>query len=181
MLAKLTTTINKIRTVPNPTNIEIIGEFYHYMKGSDISENHQNNCLKVVIGIANFLGTRTTAFLDPDKSREEDPDKKWITVWNHYLNRIRLFFRWLYNARDKDVGGENTLSYVWETPIFAKIKTKKTKRLTPYSETELWDHDEILFIVKYEAHIRNKAALTLFWDLDARNHEVTLLKIKHIR
>jgi hypothetical protein len=25
------------------------------------------------------------------------------------------------------------------------------------------------------------AALTLFWDLDARNHEVTLLKIKHIR
>jgi hypothetical protein len=29
--------------------------------------------------------------------------------------------------------------------------------------------------------MRNKAALTLFWDLDARNHEVTLLKIKHIR
>jgi integrase/recombinase XerD len=40
-----------------------------------------------------------------------------------------------------------------------------------------------LFIVKYEPYIRNKAALTLFWDLDARNarnHEVTLLKIKHI-
>jgi integrase/recombinase XerD len=29
--------------------------------------------------------------------------------------------------------------------------------------------------------VRNNAALTLFWDLDARNHEVTLLKIKHIR
>ncbi|MDQ3853664.1 MAG: hypothetical protein M3299_12615 [Thermoproteota archaeon] len=29
--------------------------------------------------------------------------------------------------------------------------------------------------------MRNKAALTLFWDLDARNHEVTMLKIKHIR
>ena len=26
-----------------------------------------------------------------------------------------------------------------------------------------------------------KAALTLFWDLDARNHEVTMLKIKNIR
>ena len=25
------------------------------MKGSDISENHQNNCLKVVTAIANFL------------------------------------------------------------------------------------------------------------------------------
>jgi integrase/recombinase XerD len=62
----------------------------------------------------------------------------------------------------------------------SKLK-EKTKRLSPYSETELWDRDEILFIVKYEPHIRNKAALTLFWDLGARNHEVTLLKIKHIR
>jgi hypothetical protein len=35
--------------------------------------------------------------------------------------------------------------------------------------------------VKYEPFIRNKAALTLFWDLDARNHEITLLKIKNIR
>ena len=32
MLAKLTTTINKIKTVPNPTNAEIIDQFYHYMK-----------------------------------------------------------------------------------------------------------------------------------------------------
>jgi hypothetical protein len=48
-------------------------------------------------------------------------------------------------------------------------------------ETEVWERDEILFVLKYELYIRNKAALTLFWDLDARNHEVTLLKIKHIR
>ena len=25
----------------------------------------------------------------------------------------------------------------WETPVFVKIKEKKTKRLSPYSETEL--------------------------------------------
>jgi integrase/recombinase XerD len=192
MPAKLTTTINKIKTVPNPTNSEIIDQFYHYMKGSDISENHQNNCLKVVIALANFLGTditfydiknreQITAFLDTkEKSRDEDPDKKWITTWNHYLNRVRLFVRWLYNARGKEVGG-NILPSEWETPAFVKIKGKKTKRLSPYSETELWDRDEVLFIVKYEPHIRNKAALTLFWDLGARNHEVTLLKIKHIR
>jgi integrase/recombinase XerD len=149
--------------------------------------------LKVVIALANFLGTNTTfydiknkeqitAFLDTKiKSREEDTDMKWITTWNHYLNRVRLFVRWLYNARCKEVGCENTLSSEWDTPAFVKIKGKKTKRLSPYSETELWDRDEILFIVKYEPHIRNKAALTLFWDLGARNHEVTLLKIKHIR
>jgi hypothetical protein len=74
--------------------IEVVkeGNFYHYMKGSDVSENHQNNYLKVVIAFANFLGTSTTfydiknkeqvtAFLDTKiKSREEDPDKKWITT-----------------------------------------------------------------------------------------------------
>ena len=48
-------------------------------------------------------------------------------------------------------------------------------------ETEVLERDEILFVLKYEPYIRNKAPLTLFWDLDARNHEVTLLKIKHIR
>jgi hypothetical protein len=89
MPAKLTTTINKIQTVPNPSNAEIIGEFYHYMKGSDVYENHQNNCLKVVMAFANFLGANVTfydiknkeqiiAFLDTKvKNREEDPDKKW--------------------------------------------------------------------------------------------------------
>ena len=39
----------------------------------------------------------------------------------------------------------------------------------------------MLTIVKYEPFVRNKAALTLFWDLDARNHEITMLKIKNIR
>jgi|RhiMetdeSRZDD1v2_1073273.scaffolds.fasta_scaffold32006_1 hypothetical protein len=121
MPAKLTTTINKIQKVPNPSNAEIIGEFYQYLKSSDVSENHQNNCLKVVLALANFLGTditfydikkreQITTFLDTKvKSREEDPDKKWVTTWNHYLNRVRLFFRWLYNARVKVVNGENTV------------------------------------------------------------------------
>jgi hypothetical protein len=52
MPAKLTTTINKIQKVPNPSNAEIIGEFYQYLKSSDVSENHQNNCLKVVLALA---------------------------------------------------------------------------------------------------------------------------------
>jgi integrase/recombinase XerD len=48
-------------------------------------------------------------------------------------------------------------------------------------ETELWERYDLLLVVKYEQFKRNKAALILFWDLDARNHEVTLLKIKHIQ
>jgi hypothetical protein len=69
MPANLTTIINKIKTVSNPTNAEIIDQFYHYMKGNDISEN-QNNCLKVVIALANFLGTNITSY-DIKKQRTD--------------------------------------------------------------------------------------------------------------
>jgi integrase/recombinase XerD len=71
--------------------------------------------------------------------------------------------------------------YDWQTPSFIQIRKKKTKRTSPYLETELWEREELLCVLKYEPSKRNKAALALFWDLDARNHEVTLLKIKHIR
>ncbi|MER5176007.1 MAG: hypothetical protein ABJB76_02705 [Candidatus Nitrosocosmicus sp.] len=43
------------------------------------------------------------------------------------------------------------------------------------------DRDELFTIIKYEAAKRNKAILALLWDLDARPHEISLLKIKHIR
>lgn len=103
-----------------------------------------------------------------------------LYTWNNYLHRLKLFLRWLYNQRGKDPEDIAPQSD-WDTPSFARITEKKTKRVSPYSETELWKRDEILFIAKYEVHKRNKAALTLFWDLDARNHEITLLKIKHLR
>jgi hypothetical protein len=192
MPAKLTTTVNKIQSVSNPTNSVIINEFYQYMINNDASIHHQNNNLKVIVAFANFLGPNITfydiqrkeqilAFLNTKvKKPDRDPEKRWITTWNHYLNRIKLFLRWLYNYRGRESDGE-IISSEWETPTFAKIKGKKSKRQSPYLETEIWDRDEILFIVKYEPYARNKAALTLFWDLDARNHEVTLLKIKHIR
>jgi integrase/recombinase XerD len=195
MPAKLTTTINKIQFVPNRTNSDIINEFYQYMKNNDSSIHHQNNNLKVVIAFASFLGPDITfyeikkkeqvlSFLNTKiKNSDQDPEKRWVTTWNHNLNRIRLFFRWLYNYRSKEAlldDNENTICE-WKTPEFVKIKAKKSKRQSPYLETEIWDLDEILFIIKYEPYVRNKAALTLFWDLDARNHEVTLLKIKHIR
>jgi integrase/recombinase XerD len=195
MPLKLTTTISKIATVPNPTNAAIINEFYQYMKTNGASEHHQNNNLKVVIAFAKFLGPdisfydierkeQIIKFLDTKaKSAEEDPDKKWITTWNNYLHRIKLFIRWLHNYNSKQLQdyGTSLQSEDWQTPEFAKIKAKKTERISPYLESEIWDRDELLTILKYEPYKRNKAALTLFWDLNARNHEVTLLKIKHIR
>lgn len=190
MPAKLSTTINKISSVPNPINSIIIREFSEYMKENGSSENHQNNNLKALIAFTKFLGPHVTfhdiqkkeqiaAFLDTTINRE-DTEKKWITTWNNYLARLKLFLRWLYNMRGKDSEAVAPQSD-WETPTFARIKERKTKRISPYSEAELWERDEILFILKFEPYKRNKAALALFWDLDARNHEITLLKIKHIR
>ncbi|MGZ5501500.1 MAG: hypothetical protein ACXWEW_10175, partial [Nitrososphaeraceae archaeon] len=83
--------------------------------------------------------------------------------------------RWLYN-KDKEIDKD-----YWEPPEFLRIKNKKTKRISPYIESEIWDKNELLSILKYEPHKRNKAAITLMWDLDARPNEITLLKIKHIR
>jgi hypothetical protein len=34
-----------------------------------------------------------------------------------------------------------------ETPSFARIREKRTRRLSPYSENEIWDRDELLCIV----------------------------------
>jgi len=142
--AKLSTTINKISFVPNPTNSAIIREFSEYMKANGSSDHHQNNNLKAVIAFAKFIGPHSTffqiqtkneiiRFLDT-KINAEDNEKKWITTWNDHLNTLKLFFRWLYNARNRNLDDIARQSDS-KTPPFARIKGKKSKRLSPYSET----------------------------------------------
>ena len=134
MPLKLSTTIGKIQQVSNTKNIEIIYEFHKYMKSNGSSEHHQNNNLKVVIAFGNFIG-KDNSFYDINKKDqvlgflntklkryEEDPDRRWITTWNNYLNRLRLFYRWLYN-HNKDMDHEN-----WQTPEFIKIKNKSSNK-----------------------------------------------------
>jgi integrase/recombinase XerD len=186
MPQKLTTTINKISQVPNNINSSVIQEFHRYMQSSDCSERNQNNNLKAIIAFATFIGPDTSfydihsseqilCYLDTKiKNTEQDPEEKWITTWNDYLNRIKLFFRWLTNRHIFNKSD-------WKTPDFVQIKEKKSKRRSPYSENDIWDRNDLLTIVKYEPIIRNKAALMLFWDLDARNHEITTLRIGNIR
>ena len=190
MPAKLSTTVNKIRLLSNPENAKLIFEFYEFMKENGTSERHQNNNLKAIILYSNFLYNRSLKEIDKKEyilsylqttinNREDDPEQKWITTYNDYFHRIKHFFRWLYNQNKNDIGVAMDL---WKTPKFMEsLKPKKTKRLSPYSETDIWEKEEFLTIVKYEPYKRNKAALYLLWDLDARPHEVTLLKIKHIR
>ena len=192
MPAKLVTTVKKIDLVPNRINSDLISKFYEFMKSNGVSERHQNNNLNAVINFANFLGDKIS-FTDINKpeqvlsflntkirSQQDDPEKKSITTWNDYLHRIKHFLRWVQNIgtiqSDVIIPMEE-----WNTPLFLKIKEKRTRRVSPYMESELWEKDDILLITKYEPYKRNKAILTLLWDLNARNHEITLLKIKHIR
>ena len=78
------------------------------MKSSNAGEKHINNNLKTIMSFTNtpgeneYLGdvkrSHIINFLDSKiKTPEEDPDKKWITTWNVYLNHLKYFFRWLHN------------------------------------------------------------------------------------
>ena len=69
---------------------------------NDLSIHHINNNLKASIAFANYLGSEVSfhgitsrqhilSFLDSKrKSVDDDPEMKWITTWNHYLNRLKL-------------------------------------------------------------------------------------------
>jgi integrase/recombinase XerD len=190
MPTKLSTLVSKIQNIPNQYNSQVVYEFYQFMKENGASEKHITNELHTMLYFTTFLGPdsclldinrreQVIAFLNTkQKDETTDPGKRWITTWNDYLGTIKHFFRWLYNQRGKE---ELIPTSEWNTPQFVQIKKKNTKRLSPYSQTDIWDRDELLTIIKYQPYLRNKAALTLFWDLDARNHEVTMLKIKNVR
>ena len=172
-------------SLSNAKNKKLIHRFVDFMKSTDISERYQKDNLFVILLYARHLGDKELSNVDSkqdiinflDTRRKDtttDPDQKWIRTWNDYLQRIKYFMRWLHNDPSLPMSD-------WQTPSFAQIKKKKTSRISPYAESELWERDDLLAIVKYESRKRNKAALTLLWDLNARNHEVTLLKVKHIR
>ena len=143
MVAKLSTTINKIQSLTNSSNSKTLIEFLSYMNNNGSSERHQNNNLNVIIEFSNYFEPYITfydinkkeqilSFLDTKiKDSSNDPEKRWITSWNHYLTRIKLILRWLYN-KDKEIDKD-----YWETPEFLRIKNKKTKRISPYIESEI--------------------------------------------
>jgi hypothetical protein len=190
---RLENVLKQIEYVENIENKELINEFSKYLILKDASANYQRNCIKIMLMFTEFIKEQKglnlaqidssdiiILFLDSRKrSREQDPDQKWITTWNDYLWRIKIFYRWYYNI--KILKNNIFDSHNWSTPAFTNVPKKRTKRLSPYSESEIWEKDELHFIIKYENNKRNKAILALLWDLNARNHEITLLRIKNIR
>ena len=70
-----------------------------------------------MIHLAEYIGEATSVFdvdhkevvkfLDTKiKPEQIDSDKKWITTWNDYLWRIKLFFRWFQNKKVREINGQ---------------------------------------------------------------------------
>jgi integrase/recombinase XerD len=187
---KVETVLERLHLLENAENSNIIKDFDSFLKETQEgpSDRHRSSALQVMISLAVFLGVKkfyevgkedVITFLDSRNvggewvKRERDPDGKWISTWNYHLTLCRTFFRWLHNrGKDRDE---------WETPSWFKIKNKKVIKDSPYNGSQVWSRDEVLSILKYEPELRNKAIITMMWDLSARNHEITALKIGDIR
>ena len=112
---RLENVLEQIETVENNLNKNLMHEFSKYLISKDTSASYQRNCIKIMLMFADFLQSRKEekinlsqvnsiddiiAFLDTRrKTKEEDPEQKWITTWNDYLWRIKIFYRWYYNTK----------------------------------------------------------------------------------
>ena len=110
------------------------------MKFNSSSENHIINNIKSIINFESFFQPNMALkeikkqdivkFLDSKvKPPEMDPEKRWITTWNHYLSHLKFFFRWLYNENNKAENDDEHSKSIqdWATPTFIQIKQKKQK------------------------------------------------------
>ena len=69
MVAKLSTTINKIQNLSNSPNSKTLIEFLMYMKNNGSSERYQNNNLIVMMEFSNYCGSNTR-FYDINKKEQ---------------------------------------------------------------------------------------------------------------
>jgi integrase/recombinase XerD len=185
----LSKTLHKLEFV-NEANRIILKDLYQYYLSKDLkSKHHIISLLTLLISLDKFYGPlpftainskeQILTFLDHQYvdgkgwiEREHDAEGKYISSFNFYLGLLRVFFRWLFNRYKSEDE--------WETPPFLKIKNKKPLRDSPYGINEIWGLDELLTIIEYEPELRNKAIITLLWDLDARDHEITALRVGDI-
>jgi len=112
MPIRLDTVLKKVEQMSNGVNSDLLKDFYQDMKDNSTSQNYQKGNLKAMIHFAEHIGTATSfyyvdhkqvvRFLDTKiKPEQIDSDKKWISTWNDYLWRLKLFFRWLHNKKEK--------------------------------------------------------------------------------
>lgn len=192
MPPKLKAILTRIPRIDNKENHKTVDDFSKFLlDDSSIGDKHRARFLNTIIEFGIWLGPTTFAqvrkaevkeFLHVRRTEDgiweritKDPQGKWVNTYNLKLAFCRRFIRWCYN-RDKDEEDE------WVTPEWFKIKNEQSDRARkgPYSKRQVWTRDEVLSILKYEPELRNKALITMGWDMYARNHETTSLRIRDI-
>lgn len=183
--------------VPNKANAKLLKEYDAFMDNNRLSESRRKNNLKTMTYYGTWLAKNhpnltfakvnsrekhILPFLNRfRKAPEDDPEELWVTTWNDYKSRLVHFYRWLHNVRMPGRSYDEVPVRDWTTPEFMKFKKQLSKRKNTYSVAETWEREEVLAILPYEQEIRNKAIIAALWDLDGRNHELTRMKLKHIR
>jgi len=195
---RLQKTLSRIPNLQNQVNGALIFDFYEFLKSDGTSETFHDNYLKTIIQFADFVEKTypNLTFFDFDDNRkdlilrflqtkvkpvEEDPERRSFRTYNDYLDRIKFFFRWMHNVRRKQSPKDQIPKDQWETPFFVQLKHLKQKLLSPYSVTQKWTLEEFMLASSKESDIERRAAFRMLWDLDARPHEVLLIKRKNIR
>lgn len=91
---RLENVLKQIDYVENKVNQDLLNEFSKYLILNDASANYQRNCIKIILMFTEFINEQKglniaqidssdniILFLDSRKrSREQDPDQKWITT-----------------------------------------------------------------------------------------------------
>ena len=120
MPQKLETVLKHVEEINNDVNRRLIKDYHRYLISRDTGTNYQKDNVKLIYMFAKFLIESKTfydvknnetiiAFLDTRrKSKEEDPEQKWITTWNDCPWRLKIFYRWLYYVKIK---GDNHQNY----------------------------------------------------------------------
>jgi hypothetical protein len=72
-----------------------------------------------------------TQFLDTKiKTVDIDPDKKYITTWNDYLNYIKCFFRWLFKSRASGISnGYYQYSHTYMSKLNMRLSPKHEEKI----------------------------------------------------
>ena len=108
MPQKLETVLKKVEEISNEVKKQMIHDYHKYLISRDTGTNYQKDNIKLVQMFAKFIGESNTfyavkkretiiAFLDTSrKSKEEDPEQKWITTWDDY--RIVYRYRFFSNS-----------------------------------------------------------------------------------
>jgi integrase/recombinase XerD len=155
MPIRLDTVLKKVERMSNTVNSDLLEDFYEHMKDNGTSQNYQKGNLKAMVHFAEHIGA-ATSFYDVDqkqvmrfldtkiKSEQIDSDKKWITTWNDYLWRLKLFFRWLHNRNVREINGEKQPCCCCFLAIFSITADDMTTAIRSLRELSKFCHCSML-------------------------------------